>query len=857
MAYVPVANINFQYDLNIGYWIKFYIPNTTTPIQMATDTTGSTLLAKCEIDITGFPTTDGTTKFIPFLGQAYDAYLFPTEAEADANNTTNAIRIAKNASPFNPALNIDVLTFKPSISASQTVISVPDAPDSINLNINGDIQIPINFVGDTGSYTYSAGTITLSQALVGDEDIAVTYGLIVPVTTVITDGFLSYASVSQMVADAGLASGNRIVTYMYNNKITCLWEISASGNVLIGDVLLGNGLYAVLQVQTIMTMRHYGAYGDGITDDTAAAKRMALVNARSSDHGGDTYLLTDQVLMQNNFKYKTSGGKYLWNGTAGAVTVQGRDWGVFQAIGEQGSNIDSFVLTVDIVEFTESFYYLGNDAAFTGREDTYMVVFAGTLSTPTIPSFSLMPKFIQISGAGRCQLDYRNGWDIPIGKSITYRAVTPKYGIEIEGLHITDISPASGDSADYASAISLGFAYNCHFKNITGVGFRNPIAFCQWVTDCSIDTGRIERPQATGGGQGYFVQWTNALRCDTSNVTGYLSRHLVDHTQSAYCNVSNCRDSNSQDGAFTNHGAYEHDISYQNCVGFHSVGNSGASFGETCKRITIINGNGRSLDADRNIIDLTVINSRFSFVTVNSQGFQASGLIVNDDGSGTNGFAMRSTTTTLGRTTLSKRDNILTGCKLPFNTNYFFSDNDFDGRILYVNDSEIVTYISNPILSGAVHVKGGSWNNVNASALILTTDSSLIVDNVNMTNFGVRQNDGNNNCYLKIIGGQVDGIPTTGIYSNRMNAGSVGVVEITGVKLDAAAGIIIDMPETAETSGMFMEFSRNSFANGTITIKNQYSGAGKLMYTNNLLDTITEDVGATAGRRLNTDNITV
>lgn len=101
MAYVPIANIVFQYDEQDNWWLKFYIPSTTTPIAMATDNTGSTLLAKCKLDQDGFPTTDGTSIFIPHLDQNYDAWIFPTEAQADANDTASAIRVAECINPFN------------------------------------------------------------------------------------------------------------------------------------------------------------------------------------------------------------------------------------------------------------------------------------------------------------------------------------------------------------------------------------------------------------------------------------------------------------------------------------------------------------------------------------------------------------------------------------------------------------------------------------------------------------------------------------------------------------------------------------------------------------------------------------
>lgn len=101
MSYAPIAAIIPQYDEQAGFYLKFYIPSTTTPISMATDSTGATLLAKCQLDNDGFPTTDGAQLFIPHVNKAYDAYLFPSAALADANDTTYAKRVALNNLPVN------------------------------------------------------------------------------------------------------------------------------------------------------------------------------------------------------------------------------------------------------------------------------------------------------------------------------------------------------------------------------------------------------------------------------------------------------------------------------------------------------------------------------------------------------------------------------------------------------------------------------------------------------------------------------------------------------------------------------------------------------------------------------------
>jgi len=103
MALAPVSFLSDPIEDFAGYWLKFFLQGTTTPVAMATDATGGTTLARAEISSggtvpIGFIKTAGDVVFIPHLSVAYDAWLFPTAAEADANNTTNATQIADNVS---------------------------------------------------------------------------------------------------------------------------------------------------------------------------------------------------------------------------------------------------------------------------------------------------------------------------------------------------------------------------------------------------------------------------------------------------------------------------------------------------------------------------------------------------------------------------------------------------------------------------------------------------------------------------------------------------------------------------------------------------------------------------------------
>jgi len=98
MAFSPIAFIAPNYRDFKNYWLKAYQPGTTTPKVMALDSEGVVTVAKLELNKDGFIESAGGAIVTPYITGAYDAWLFPTEAEADANDTSNAERVADDLS---------------------------------------------------------------------------------------------------------------------------------------------------------------------------------------------------------------------------------------------------------------------------------------------------------------------------------------------------------------------------------------------------------------------------------------------------------------------------------------------------------------------------------------------------------------------------------------------------------------------------------------------------------------------------------------------------------------------------------------------------------------------------------------
>lgn len=96
MAYSPIAFVAPNYRDYKNWWLKAYEPGTTTPKTMSDNETGSPLSAKYEINKDGFIVSSGGALIVPFIDGYYDLYIFPTAAEADANDTAEALRVADN-----------------------------------------------------------------------------------------------------------------------------------------------------------------------------------------------------------------------------------------------------------------------------------------------------------------------------------------------------------------------------------------------------------------------------------------------------------------------------------------------------------------------------------------------------------------------------------------------------------------------------------------------------------------------------------------------------------------------------------------------------------------------------------------
>lgn len=178
MAWTPISGTVPQYQtstgaLASGYYLKFYASGTSTAISMATGSGGGSTLDKCQLDSSGYPTTDGTTRFIPHVAQTYKIILYKNATDADNNTTGNADWVIDGIAQSAAAVAESQVSIENQLGseASGSVFTLNDFSYALGVNQllvyrNGNLQR----VGSSFDYTETSSTsiTTTSTPLAND-----------------------------------------------------------------------------------------------------------------------------------------------------------------------------------------------------------------------------------------------------------------------------------------------------------------------------------------------------------------------------------------------------------------------------------------------------------------------------------------------------------------------------------------------------------------------------------------------------------------------------------------------------------------------------------------------------------------
>lgn len=150
-TYTPISGITPQYsttnnELASGYYLKFYKSGTTTPLSVATDSSGATTLAKVKLNPLGMPISnplDDDTIFIPHVSENYRVVLYVNETDADNNDTASAVFNIDGLAP-----DIQQLADSADISLRENTLQIQDDYDRSPLLVDGS-----DFTAGAGPHT--------------------------------------------------------------------------------------------------------------------------------------------------------------------------------------------------------------------------------------------------------------------------------------------------------------------------------------------------------------------------------------------------------------------------------------------------------------------------------------------------------------------------------------------------------------------------------------------------------------------------------------------------------------------------------------------------------------------------------
>lgn len=284
MAFSPVAFIAPNYrDFN-NYWLKVYEPGTTTPKVMALESDGGTQVAKLEVNADGFLVSAGAALVIPYIDDSYDAWLFPTEAEADANDTTNAERLADDMTGVNGLLGANAL------------ISSTLAIEKTNVNIAVGTSFVFSDRGDMNFDTIAGTSLATGYKIIAHDTLDLSF-------VARTTSGVRYAE--QFGAFDGIADS-------FSPIDACIRDLPEGGVVYLpgGDLNLGSG----------NTLR------DDVLDPVSIGKTITLVGVGSSEDqlnsGKVTTLNTTAGSAAIIFDGNRSGGRdFAVKGDGGSLAI--------------------------------------------------------------------------------------------------------------------------------------------------------------------------------------------------------------------------------------------------------------------------------------------------------------------------------------------------------------------------------------------------------------------------------------------------------------------------------------------------------------------------------------------------------
>jgi hypothetical protein len=320
MAFSPIAFIAPNYSDYGTYFLKAYLPGSTTPKPLAIDLAGTTTFAKLQLNVDGFFKSAGGAVITPYVDGAYDAYLFETEAEADANNTAGAIRLADNILP---------------LSDQQLRADLADGSADVNLDSDLSQAYVFNTVAEM-TIVFPAG----KRLYIKERDAYFTFN--------VGGTFDGFGTVD--AGNGNTATTTKLTPKAFGADITAT---TASDGAYSALLVAANNASEPFDMQSAKILLatdkiapNFGFIGDG---ELLGSKITIDVNNRDFKQTGGNFKLHD-VRFSGCFYARTDFTEMDFGGGGGIITIDGKDnthgsfWNHFNyALGDIKINVDDTI----------------------------------------------------------------------------------------------------------------------------------------------------------------------------------------------------------------------------------------------------------------------------------------------------------------------------------------------------------------------------------------------------------------------------------------------------------------------------------------------------------------------------------
>ncbi|WP_135552919.1 peptidase C14 [Paenibacillus cymbidii] len=322
--------------------------------------------------------------------------------------------------------------------------------------------------------------------------------------------------------------------------------------------------------------------------------------------------------------------------------------------GEAMGGQQTVTLTHDIAELSDVLE-VADASAF--AEEDWWVAQVDIVRGGAERELNYMLRVARIVDATHVQFNYCMGWPLAAGRTIAYKRMNP-----VQRVVVRDMTFIGGGSKDTTGSQPVAFEYAAYCDAIGIRAFATfwPVVMRRYNSHYVTERCELTNPtEVIVGGTGYLTQQINCLFGHVRDCHSVNARHLNDFTHAAYCMVDNCHAAGEEHGPYVTHGQYEHDLTYTGNSGLLSFANSGPTWGDSAKRITVRKHVGSRIIAHKKISDLTLEDCH----AIKYEGLPDSGTIwVNADGVQLRGCTATHGITITQRTSRSTRPNVADGC---------------------------------------------------------------------------------------------------------------------------------------------------------------------------------------------------